>query len=77
MGTLNFKFSEHEVGQLIQKYREHPSGLISYSAFCRNIDTVFTDSVNPTDVIENSKSTANFTDADMQNLMKILGAIRT
>jgi hypothetical protein len=34
------------------------SGLVNYSSFCENIDSVFGEAANPTDVIGNSKSTA-------------------
>jgi hypothetical protein len=35
---------------------------VNYADFCNNIDVVFADSCDPVEVIENSKSTANFTD---------------
>ena len=74
--ALNFRFTEAEVQQLLGKYREQ-SGLISYSRFCNNVDTVFTDSVDPISVIENSKSTANFTDEEKGELLALLSIIRT
>jgi hypothetical protein len=53
--------SEPEIQQLLGKYRD-TNGLINYSAFCNNVDSVFADTTNPIDVIENSKSTASYTD---------------
>jgi len=53
-----------------------PSGLINYADFCKNIDHVFTDAANPDSVIENSKSSANFTDDEKATLLAVLGAIR-
>ena len=50
---------------------------MNYAAFCNNVDTVFSDTVNPVAVIENSKSTANFTDGEKDTLLALLGAIRT
>jgi len=51
--------------------------LVNYADFCKNIETVFYDGVNPIEVIENSKSTANFVDSDKDILLALLGAIRT
>ena len=52
-------------------------GLINYADFCKNIDYVFTDEADPNVIIENSKSTANFTDDEKDTLLALLGAIRT
>ena len=41
------------------------------------MDSVFSDTVNPVAVIENSKSTANFTDDEKDTLIAMLSAIRT
>lgn len=78
LGTLNVRFSETEIQQLLAKYKQpYGAGLVNYADFCNNVDTVFSDSVNPVAVIENSKSTANFTDAEKDTLLALLGAIRT
>ena len=53
------------------------NGLVCYADFCNNIDTVFSDAVDPISVIENSKSTSNFNENEMETLLGILGAIRT
>jgi hypothetical protein len=58
IGTLNFKLEESELKQLIQKYRE-PNGLINYSAFCANIDSIFSNEANP-----DSRSSAKFSEAE-------------
>lgn len=60
----------------MNKYRVD-SGLINYADFCKNIDYVFTDKVNPNILIENSKSTANFSDEEKDILLALLSAIRT
>ena len=61
---------------MIAKYRLS-SGLICYAEFCDNVNSVFSDLVNPNDVIANAKSTSNFTDDDKDTLLALLGAIRT
>ena len=48
-----------------------------YADFCSNVDLVFNDTVDPVAVIENSKSTANFTNNEKDTLLSLLGAIRT
>jgi hypothetical protein len=62
--------------QIINKYRAG-NGLISYADFCGNIDTVFSDTCNPIEVIENSKSTASFSDEERAILTSLLNAIQT
>ena len=51
--------------------------MICYAEFCDNVNSVFSDLVNPNDVIANAKSTSNFTDDDKDTLLALLGAIRT
>lgn len=51
--------------------------MINYADFCANIDYVFTDNADPNAIIENSKSTANFTDDEKDTLLALLNAIRT
>ena len=59
MGTLNFKFTEEEIQQLLQKYQlDEKSGLVNYADFCNNIDKVFGEESNPAEVLGNNKSTA-------------------
>ena len=67
--------SDIEISQLINKY-SIGNGLVNYSQFCQNIDSVFSDLADPVGVIENSKSTAAFTDAEKDTLIALLGAIR-
>jgi hypothetical protein len=50
---------------------------VNYATFCNNVDVVFNDDVDEIAVIENSKSTANFTDNDKATLIAILSSIRT
>ena len=76
MGTLNLKFSKEEIDALVDKYKIDNSGLVNYSALCDNINHVFTDAADPVGVIENSKSTANFTDAEKDTLIALIGAIK-
>lgn len=61
---------------MLAKYKQ-PNGLVSYADFANNVDSVFADTSNPTEVIENNKSTANFSDADKDTLLGLLSAIRT
>ena len=76
MGTLNLKFSQAEIDALIEKYKIDNTGLVNYTALCSNIDHVFSDAADPTAVIENAKSTANFADDEKETLLALLGAIR-
>ena len=52
------------------------NGLVCYADFCDNVDVVFKDSCDPVAVIENSKSTANFTNDEMETLICLLEEIR-
>lgn len=61
---------------MLSKYKQ-PNGLVNYAEFANNVDTVFDDTIDPVAVIENSKSTANFTDAEKDTLLALLSAIRT
>lgn len=76
LGTLNIRFTEQEVQQLIAKYRMQ-NGLINYDSFCTNIDNVFFDGADPMGVINNAKSSANFDEEEMQTLFDLLNAIKT
>jgi hypothetical protein len=38
------------------------NGLVNYAAFCANVDHVFSDLCDTNAVIDNSKSTANFSE---------------
>jgi hypothetical protein len=60
----------------LTKYRAS-NGLINYAEFCDNVNHVFSDTCNQVDVIENSKSTASFTDAEKGIAMDLLLAIKT
>jgi len=62
------------MNSLIVKYKTM-NGLINYSQFCKNIDSVFLDTSNPRNVIENSLSTANFSDAEKDVVLSLLNAI--
>ena len=53
---------------MIAKYKV-AYGLINYAEFCKNVDSVFSDLSDPVAVIENSKSTANFTDDEKDLLL--------
>lgn len=76
MGTLNLKFSKEEIDALVDKYKIGNSGLVNYAQLCDNINFVFSDQADPIGVIENSKSTANFSDSDKETLIALIGAIK-
>lgn len=61
---------------MLSKYKQQ-NGLVNYADFCNNVDVVFNDTVDPIAVIENSKSTANFTDEEKDTLLALLSSIRT
>ena len=75
LGTLNFRFAESEIQQILDKYQDH-TGLVNYAQFCNNVDYVFSDQCDPIAVIENSKSTANFNDEEKTIMINMLEAIR-
>jgi len=52
------------------------NGLVNYSEFCANVDHVFSDLCDPIAVIDNSKSTANFSESDKITMINMLEAIR-
>lgn len=76
LGTLNLKFSKVEIDALVNKYKIGNSGLVNYAQLCDNINFVFSDLANPVGVIENSKSTANFTDTEKETILALIGAIK-
>ena len=49
---------------------------MNYADFCANIDHVFSDAANASDFIENSKSTAKFTEEEKEQLIHLLNAMR-
>ncbi len=58
MGTLNFKFNEEEMQQLLQKYKDTNSNdLINYFNFVSNIDKVFDDGQDQFGIVNNVRST--------------------
>lgn len=75
LGTLNFKFSEQEIQQLLKKY-QCQNGLVNYADFCANVDNVFSDTCDTQAVIDNSKSTANFNDSEKTTMINMINAIR-
>ena len=72
---MNFRFTEAEIQQILDKYQDQ-NGLVNYAAFCNNVDHVFSDQCDPLAVIENSKSTANFTESEKTTMVNMLEAIR-
>ena len=52
------------------------NGLVNYADFCNNIDSVFLDTVDVRTVIDNSKSSATFTEAEQQTLINLLTHVR-
>lgn len=69
---MNLKFSKEEIDSLIEKYKIPNTGLVNYAAFCDNINHVFTDTADPLNVIENSKSTASFNDVEKEVLIALI-----
>ena len=61
---------------MIEKYKIDGTGLINYAALCENVNKVFFEGSDPIGVIENSKSTANFSDMEKDTLIALLGAIK-
>jgi len=70
------KFSKVEIDALVNKYKIGNSGLVNYAQLCDSINFVFSDLANPVGVIENSKSTANFTDTEKETILALIGAIK-
>jgi len=59
IGTLGVNLTEQETTELINRYRiESQPGLINYRDFINGLNEVFSDSMNPTEVIQNSRTTA-------------------
>jgi hypothetical protein len=71
------KFSREEIDSLIEKYKIADSGLVNYAAFCDNINHVFSDAADPLSVIENSKSTSNYNDAEKEIFIALITAIKS
>ena len=59
IGTLGVSLTEQETAELIARYKvgDH-SGHINYRAFVNKLDEVFLETMNPTDVIQNARTTA-------------------
>ena len=51
LGTLNLTLTENDVQALLAKYRL-ATGLVNYSSFCKNIDSVFEASTDPNSVLK-------------------------
>ena len=75
LGTLQFRFTEEEIQQLLKKY-SLGAGLVGYSDFCKHIESVFEPGANEQAVIENSKSQAIFTDQEKELLISTLQELR-
>ncbi len=60
---MNISLTEAEVQELIKKYGLS-NGLINYSDFVDNIESVFHDGADPMAVINNAKSSASFADEE-------------
>lgn len=59
MGTLGVQLTESEIQELITRYRVHDgSGHVNYRSFTNKLDEVFSDQMNPSDVINNARTTA-------------------
>ena len=51
--------TEQETGELIARYRNATQpGLINYREFITKLDEVFSENMNPTEVISNARTTA-------------------
>ena len=59
IGTLGVNLTEQETQMLLDKDRvTDGSGLVCYRDLVNNLDTVFSDAVNPSDVIQNARTSA-------------------
>lgn len=59
----------------MQKYAL-PNGLINYSAFCNNVETVFAPGVSATATVQSSISTSKFSDYEKGELTSIISDIK-
>ena len=75
LGTLQFRFTEEEIQQLLRKY-SLGAGLVGYTDFCRNIESVFEPGADEKAVIENSRSHAIFSEQEQSRLIEALQEIR-
>ena len=58
IGTLGVNLTEAETQELINRYKTEQPGLINYRSFINSLDQVFSESMNPTAVIEDAKTSA-------------------
>lgn len=59
IGTIGVTLTEVETGELINRYRNQTQpGLINYREFITKLDEVFSEAMNPTEVINNARTTA-------------------
>lgn len=59
LGTLNINLSQQEISEVINRYRvTDGTGMVNYAAFIAKINTVFSDAVNPSNVIQNVRAQA-------------------
>jgi len=70
LGTLQIKLTQQEIDSLINKYKTGVANLVSYDAFCKNIDKVFSDDcADPKNVIFGAQSAAQFSDEEKDILL--------
>lgn len=62
--------NNNEIDALINKYKAS-TGLIDYASFVKNVNTVFSAEVNPTQVITEAKSGAVFSDDEKERMLAL------
>lgn len=61
---------------MINRYRnDSQPGLINYREFIDKLNEVFSDSMNPTEVIQNARTTAVFADEDKDAMIEMMTAL--
>lgn len=74
---MNVRLDANEINYLVDKYKvANQPGLISYKRFIDGINTVVDDSSDLGAVIEQSKSSALFSDSEQEAIMNMLDTFR-
>lgn len=78
IGTLGVELSEAETTELANRYKtNNGSGHINYRDFVNKLDDVFLEHMNPSDVIQNARTSAVFNDADKESMIEMMTALHT
>lgn len=58
---------------LLEKYQvKDGTGLVKYRELVNSLDTVFSDACNPTDVIQNARTTAVLNDEEKEKMIEMM-----